>query len=68
MIGWSGATFVTLKVPVPWVRNCAPTSAMYFGEFRKQYDAQCSGMKPLPPSTKSSSAFSCSGEMRVVLA
>ena len=34
-------------MPCRW--NWAPTSSMYFGEFRKQYDAQWSGMKPLPP-------------------
>ena len=48
--------------------NWAPTSSTYFGELRKQYEAQCSGMKPLPPATKSSSAFSCSGVILVVLA
>ena len=51
MIGWSASATVVRKVPVPWLRNCAPTRSMYFGELRKQYEAQCSGMKPLPPAT-----------------
>ena len=38
---------------------------MYFSEFWKQNDAQWIGRNPLPPSTKSSSAFSWSGAMVV---
>src|SRR5262245_52322295 len=29
---------VVRKTPVPWRRNCAPTSSTYFGELRKQYE------------------------------
>ena len=45
----------------PWRWSCAPTSATYAGEFRKEADAEWIGRKPLPPATKSSSAFSWSG-------
>ncbi len=51
MIGWSGSAMIVRKVPVPCFWNWAPTSSTYFGELRKQYEAQCSGMKPLPPAT-----------------
>ena len=51
MIGWSASATFVRKVPVPWRWNWAPTRAMYFGELRKQYEAQWSGMKPLPPAT-----------------
>ena len=39
------------NVPVLWLLNWAPTRSMYFGELRKQYEAQWIGMKPLPLST-----------------
>ncbi len=51
-------TNVVVNSPVPWRWNCAPTSAMYAGEFWKQNDAEWIGSKPLPPATKSSSACS----------
>jgi hypothetical protein len=44
------ATFVS-NSPVPCFWNCAPTSATYSGEFRKQNEAQCSGTKPPPLAT-----------------
>jgi hypothetical protein len=47
--------------PIEWWSNCPPTSATYFSELRKQYDAQWSATRPWPPSTNSSSAFSSSG-------
>ena len=68
MIGWSGFAVTVRNTPVVWLRNCAPTSSMYFGEFRKQYVAQCNGMNPLPLATYSSNAFSWSGLICVWLA
>ena len=48
MIGCDGSTILVSNAPVPCRWNWAPTSAMYFGELRKQYDAQWSGTNPPP--------------------
>jgi hypothetical protein len=42
---------VSLNVPVPWLLNRAPVSAVIFGELRKQNDAQWIGAKPCPAAT-----------------
>ena len=49
MIGCSASTTVVSNSPVPWLLNWAPTSATYFGELRKQNEAQWIGAKPPAP-------------------
>ena len=51
VMGCSPSARIVRNVPVPCRWNWAPTNSMYFGEFRKQYKAECNGMSPLPPAT-----------------
>ena len=50
-------------------QNCPPTTlSTYSAEFRKQYDAQCTGISPFPDCTNVSNACSCGLEILSQLA
>ena len=64
-----GSTTFVSNVPVPCLRNWAPTSAMYFGELRKQIGCAVQRHEPAAaPRHSRCRAFSWAGVISLMLA